>query len=246
VIQTYDDYVTGIRADASAIAAIMRSADPQTPVPTCPGWTVSDLAKHVGRVHRWAALAVGDRNPARPIPPSEIESPAPGADMGVWFEGGVPLLLEALTAAGPDRPVWGWAGDNTSDFWARRQAHETTIHRVDMQLAVGDALPIPADLAVDGIDEHLDILVGATGLGVGLKGDGETVHLHATDADGEWLLRRTADGLEVERTHATGDVEVRAGASDLWLLLTNRRDLDGLEVHGDATIVDDLRRAAAL
>ena len=48
-------------------------------------------------------------------------------------------------------------------FWARRQAHETTIHAVDALAASlggcptsdesAGALPIDAELAVDGIDE---------------------------------------------------------------------------------------------
>jgi len=150
-------------------------------------------------------------------------------------------------------PVWGWAGDHTSDFWARRQAHETSVHRIDAQLAAGAVLSIaPPELAADGIDEWFDVLVAATGIAARVTGTGETLHLHAIDTEGEWLFTRTPDGLGLERSHAKGDAAVRGPASDLFLLLMNRRSLDHadgfgeLEVFGDPAVVDNLRHDAAL
>ncbi len=75
-------------------------------------------------------------------------------------------------------------------------AHESSVHRWDGQRGGGEPEPFDGALAVDGIDEQLENLPSIRG-NEELAGAGETLHLHCTDRDGEWLLRRTADGLEV-------------------------------------------------
>jgi predicted lipid carrier protein YhbT len=62
--------------------------------------------------------------------------------------------------------------------------------------------------------------------------------VHATDAQGEWLVQVGPDGIKVSGEHATADCTVVGPASDLHLLLWNRRTADGLEVHGDKTLLD--------
>jgi hypothetical protein len=66
-----------------------------------------------------------------------------------------------------------------------------------------------------------------------VAGSGETLHLHCTDRDGEWLLRRTDGGLEVTREHAKGDVALRASASDLYLVVLGRTPAAEPDVFGD-------------
>ena len=71
-----------------------------------------------------------------------------------------------------------------------------------------------------------------------LPGSGESIHLHATDGEGEWLVRLGGDGLVVTREHAKGDVAMRAPASDLLLFLYGRAGAADAEVFGDATILE--------
>jgi hypothetical protein len=73
---------------------------------------------------------------------------------------------------------------------------------------------------------------------------GETIHLHCTDVDGEWLVRLAPDGLEVTREHAKGDVAAKGGASDLLCWLLGRGPIDDIEVFGDAALLDRWREAA--
>ena len=119
-------------------------------------------------------------------------------------------------------------------------AHETTIHRWDAQSATTQDM-IDIDIAIDGIDERLANLAASLNFGPVspdvLKGEGESAHLHATDGDGEWLIRFAADGMEITREHAKGDVAVRGPASDLLLYAVGRRGLDGLEIFGDETVL---------
>ncbi len=50
-------------------------------------------------------------------------------------------------------------------------------------------------------------------------GNGETMHLHCTDGDGEWLVRLAPDGVTVVNEHAKADVAAAGRACDLLLFL---------------------------
>jgi predicted lipid carrier protein YhbT len=73
-----------------------------------------------------------------------------------------------------------------------------------------------------------------------------SVHLHSTDADGEWVVTEPdpSSRLAVTHEHAKGDAAVRGSASDLLLLLWRRLNLDDhaerFEVFGDRAVVDRL------
>jgi uncharacterized protein (TIGR03083 family) len=132
--------------------------------------------------------------------------------------------------------VWTWTSDQTARFWARRQAQELAIHRWDAQTAAGEPRPIDRALAVDGIQEVFDILPERPGVAP-IRGAGETIHLHCTDGDGEWLIRLGADGIVVTNEHAKGDVAARGTASDLMLLVWGRIPPAGVDVFGDAALL---------
>jgi hypothetical protein len=75
--------------------------------------------------------------------------------MGWGFE----AITKALEINRPERPTWSFHHcDLSVDFWFRRMAHETVIHRIDAELAVGSVTPIDEALALDGVDEVLDFL----------------------------------------------------------------------------------------
>lgn len=223
-------YLASIQVDTDLLISTGAEALDR-PVPTCPGWTCERLVGHIGRVHRWTAGWLTDGSGG------EVERAPRGAAVVDWARAGLAQLLEALTAAGdaadgdPDARVSTWAGEQPAGFWPRRMAIESALHRFDAQAAVGGTTPVATALAVEGIDELFTVLLPWRGT-AGLGGGGETVHLHATDpgiddvGGGEWLVTVGPEGLDVERTHAKGDVAVRATASDLLLLLWNRRSLD--------------------
>ena len=228
--------VAAIRRDGDALARAAEVAGDGAPMPSCPDWTIADLLSHIGRIHRYVTGIVT----TRPAPPAEHWStmtPPPVADRLAWFREGYPLLADALAAADPDDDVWTWATEPKVRFWSRRMAHEIAVHRWDAQRATGAPPdPIPTEFAADAIQEAFDILP-ARKLGDRLTGTGETIHLHCTDTDGEWLLRLTPDGLEVTREHAKGDVAARGPANDLLLLVWGRIEPDAVEVFGDAALL---------
>jgi uncharacterized protein (TIGR03083 family) len=236
---SHRSYVDAIRSDGAALADAAGAAGLDTRVPSCPLWSVGDLLGHIGRIHRWVARLVEQRAVERGPHWSEAEPPDE-RELLAWFAGGVTVLADALETAGPDAPVWSWTPDATSGFWARRQAQETSIHRYDAQVAAGRPEPPAGTLAADGIDE-LFAVIPYWPSAPRVRGDGETVHLHCTDRDGEWLVKLVPDGVVVTPEHAKGDVAVRGTASDLFLFLYGRVGTDTLDVFGDAPLLAHFR-----
>jgi uncharacterized protein (TIGR03083 family) len=163
----------------------------------------------------------------------------PDAELVDWFRQGHTNLVRVLEAADPDLQCWTFLpAPSPLAFWARRQAHETGIHRADAESASGSAITSyePA-VAVDGIDELLRAFVPRP-RGKLRADPPRSVHVHATDAPGEWLVRAHPDRVEVLQEHAVADCSVSGPASDLYLLVWNRRTPDGLAVEGDRSLLE--------
>jgi uncharacterized protein (TIGR03083 family) len=212
----YDRYCDEVVAQAGQIVELMRDADPQTPVPTCPGWTLADLDNHIRRV-----LAAS----------GEVHAPAPDTDlmgMATWF-------ADTVRPVDPTRPVERFGLRRNALFWARRAACDLVIHRADAAGAVGATYELAPDLGADAIDELLDLIphqLAAVPVGTSL-------HLHATDApDAEWLIAQRPDGIDWRRDHAKATVAVRGPVTDLLLVFYRRLPPSRADVLGDATVLD--------
>lgn len=234
------DWVTQNRA----LAELLRHADPDMPVPTCPGWTLRRLGTHVGRGDRWAAMIVRERS-ATARDPREAPDGKPPADpqeMAAWLVGGVRVLVDAVAEAGADTSVWTFVGPRPASWWLRRRLHETVVHRADAALAVGAPFELAPEIAADGVSEWLELLTARRGGDDPVLVGGATMHLHATDdglgAAGEWMLRPAGNAVTWEPGHAKGTVAVRGPAVDLLLVMTRRLPVDRVEVLGDAAVLD--------
>lgn len=237
-------YLDALRSDGSALNRAARGAL-DVGVPSCPGWSMADLVAHVGQVHRDKAGIV--RAGASSERPPRAQDPTVTGDALLdWYDEGLADLLEVLAAADPDQPTWSWsrhAGDARVGFWQRRLAHETAVHRWDAEHAAGlrAAAIGPAALAADGVDEVLDVWLGDPD-DPPYAGPAGTLHLHASDTPGEWLLRLGADGaagrVEVLRGHQHADAALLGPASDLDLVLWGRLPASGLGPLGDVTLLD--------
>jgi uncharacterized protein (TIGR03083 family) len=241
-------HIDAIEHESAVFVAAAAAASGDARVPSCPDWAVDDLVRHVGTVQRWAAGMVEQRA-TEPAWRGESDSPADRDALLDWSREGSAGLVAVLRATPPETQLWTFSGQGPARFWSRRQAHEIALHRVDAQLArpveAGNPEPIDSDLACDGIDEFFDVIAPFR-LRERMIGDGETFHFHRTDGDGEWLVRLTPGGPEIEHAHAKGDVAVRGSASDLLLVLRNRAGLDAVEVFGDAELVARWRDLAAI
>jgi uncharacterized protein (TIGR03083 family) len=145
-----------LAADFARLRAVV-PIDPGATVPSCPGWTVADLTRHVGEVYLHKTLAMREGAEPDPWPPRELAEEDPLALLDRAYA----ALTGEFAARKPTDPAGSWyAPDQSVGFWIRRMAQETVIHRIDAELGTGQpAAPVPADLAVDGIDELLKVFV---------------------------------------------------------------------------------------
>jgi uncharacterized protein (TIGR03083 family) len=212
------------------------------PVPTCPKWDVGALLVHTSGAQRWATanLTAGERVRASQMPPPPGERKAQTA----WYADGLTALLEAADSIDPYAEVWTFSptGEHRSAWWLRRMAQETSVHAWDAAAALGPSpAPLDARLAASGIEEYvIDYLPRLPAeTWDGWKG---TLHVHATDADAEWVLDLDDMTQPALRGHAKADTAVRGRASDLLLWLWNRQPATGLEVFGDASLLTRWRQ----
>jgi uncharacterized protein (TIGR03083 family) len=234
-------YVESVRDNARQFVEAVRKAGVDAPVPTCPDWTVADLARHQGRVFYWIGATL-ETKAQEYVDRTPFEEDAERADPLAFLESGAEHAVAVLEAADPDTPVWNWfdGGPGPARFWFRRMAHETVIHRVDAESAaagrIGTSRVEPAELAADGIDEFLEFIDARARGGRPPQLSG-SYHFHSTDVPGEWVAVFGDDGVTIRREHAKADVAVRGPASDLELFLYNRRGSEALEVFGDPDAV---------
>jgi uncharacterized protein (TIGR03083 family) len=240
------DYAAAFLDENRAFGEMIRDGDPSTPVPTCPGWSLSQLFRHVGRGDRWAAQIVADRVDHF-LDPRSVEGgkPPPDPDEAIpWLHGGAQRLIDAVEQAGLDTPVWTFLGLRPAYWWVRRRLHEATVHRVDAALALGRDYTLAPELAADGISEWLERVASQAGRDdapLPLE-DGSSVHLHATDpglgAAGEWTIRADGGHIAWSHDHGKGAVALRGGAVDLLLAVVRRvpvADTD-IAVFGDTAV----------
>ena len=239
------DHAAALTEQDELLDALVRDADPSVPVPTCPGWTLRQLVRHLGRGHRWAGQIVRDRMDA-PLDPRTVVGGKPPDDAGgesAWLLGSSRVLLDAVAATGAEVPVWTFLGPRPAGWWVRRRLHESTVHRADAALALGVGYELPAALAADGVSETLDLVSAGMGDRPAPLEEGRSLHLHATDGDlgpaGEWTVRAEAGGVRWEHGHTKATTAVRGPAVDLLLALTNRRPVDqgAVEVLGDVEVL---------
>jgi uncharacterized protein (TIGR03083 family) len=236
-------YLDRIAADVELLTAAATTAGPDGEIKTCPDWTIRELVHHQGEVHRWATAVVRDAllNPADL--PEDFLGPLPDdGDLVPWFEAGAAALLDALTKAPDDLDCFRFLADPVPGalFWARRQTHETGMHRVDAESAAGAITPFVPTFAADGVDEML------TGFAprrhTPLHTDPpRTLAVALDDAPGRWHVTISAEPPVTVREPRPADCTVTGSASDVYLALWNRQGTGPLTIDGDPAVLEMFR-----
>lgn len=214
-----DEHLHQLQSDGGRLADA--ATDLGAEVPPCPQWTVRDLVTHLGGVHRWAASIVRDRLDHDPAP-GEGDLATPGdRDAVDWFREGHAALVSVLRSADPDVQCYTFfAAPSPLAFWARRQAHETAIHRADAESARDGITAFPTDFAADGIAELLTGFAGRR-RSFSRVDRPRTLALRPSDADG-WTVKLAPDGVHSAPGAGPAEVTVSGTASDLYLWVWNR------------------------
>lgn len=243
----FERHCNEIVAQAGLLADHVLDADVSVPVPSCPGWNVSQLARHVDGGLRWARDIVAER---AETPPSDTAlrdlsqaAADDAADIAAGLRSASAALAEALRTAGPDASMWCPVPGGGSAFYARRFAHETAIHRADAALALGVDYVVPNFVAVDGVQEWLELGSMPFHFDVHpwmreLLGTGRLIGLHTTDTDDHWVLDLAGDVITWRRGVEDTAAGLRGPVTDLLLVLYRRRPVSSVAVDGDAGLVD--------
>jgi uncharacterized protein (TIGR03083 family) len=221
------------------------SKDLTATVPSCPGWTMTDLVRHVAEVYLHKVEAMREQRQPDPWPPSDIEHDEPLALLDrAWAD-----LTQEFADRTPDMMAFTWyEPDQSVAFWIRRMAQETVIHRVDAELALGEEIaPIPEDLAIDGVDEFLMLFVGYGShrwhdFFEGDLREADPRPVLVTTGGYAWQVSATPSGVQVSPGGATDVVTTINGPPDAMLRWLWGRGGDGVSIDGDEALVTQLRR----
>lgn len=239
---TYQSYREHMAADFARLLELTTTAvtDGRSAqqVPACPEWDFGKLARHTALVYLQKAetIRTGVKPQGRWVP-DEVMQLGPVEILTTCYE----RLCGQFDAHDPSHPAESWvAEDQTVGFWIRRLTHETSIHRYDAEDALGDARPIRPELAIDGIDEVLTVMVArggkasesATGT-VAVASGGRTWTVNLLDEQ-VTILRETADAP---------DAQLIGEPNDVLLWLWGRAPLPAH--HADQPAVAELRRRLA-
>jgi uncharacterized protein (TIGR03083 family) len=192
-----------IEAEAKLLVDSAAGADHEFDVPGCPGLTLGETVRHVGSVYRMVLtwLRSGER------PTAWQREPDVGQPVEEYLMAGLRAVHDHLAGHDPEEscPTW-WPERENYGFWYRRLAHEATVHRVDVQQAAGiDLDPVPADLAVDGVDEALSLWFTHRLSVLGVRG---TRHARIKVRTGgrQWIARATPHGTSAWRVDGPGEL----------------------------------------
>lgn len=240
-----DEQVAAVDEQGRALLAAAEAAGLDAPIPDCPQWTVRELVAHTGKVHRWATTHVGEGAAAIVDGKHPPKPNAPVDGLLEWYAEGHAALVTALTEAPDDRQGWTFIpGLPLRAFWARRQAHETAIHRADADGARGVVPTYLPALAADGIDELMAGFYAR--IGGTLHADPPvSFAVRPTDIDASWRMDIGADSRTTTSPAAgPADCTVSGTAGNLYLMLWNRTPAADPVVDGDPSVLELWRRQA--
>ena len=239
-MHTAADYQAALIEQNRFFTETVFSSEPETPIPTCPGWTMRQLIRHVGRAHRWAARIVSTSADVTLDPRTVTDGRPPDDADGAraWLLACPQVLFDAVAdAGGTEVTVATFDGPRPAWWWIRRLLHESTVHRADAVLAIDEQYELAPEMAADGIDEWLERLSQRPWPGCPPIGDGKAVTLKAIDVDLSWSILGPSNSLQFHRNSADSfeGVHLAGKATDLFLALFRRRDVEDTEclVEGD-------------
>ncbi|MFE2529158.1 maleylpyruvate isomerase family mycothiol-dependent enzyme [Streptomyces sp. NPDC059382] len=236
-------------------AAIASAPSLDVQVPTCPEWTLFDLAQHIGEGRRdWAVTVAAGPAPAKSAAEGATSAPREREALLAWLAESTEQLVDALRKAGPDRGCWAWwetlQSPHTSGAVARHQLQQMAVHTYDAQITVGAPQPLPTEVALDGVDEFLSTCVATASA---WPHKPAAIDFHASEGR-SWRLSLSADGARTARLPEPGTMAAAAAGQDpdvvtasargtaheLVLILHGRIPFDSLELDGDRGLFDQL------
>jgi uncharacterized protein (TIGR03083 family) len=238
------EHIDALYRQGDLLAAAAERAGLDASVPPCPSWQVKDLLRHTGYVHRWAARHITECPDTVLDGPEEAEVLRGGAadpDLLAWFRAGHAALVETLTTADPGLVCATFMDAPSSlAFWARRQAHETAIHRADAESASGGRPEYEPDFATDGVDELIMGFGQRRKYRPSADRDG-SMQVRTTDTGHAWHVGTEGGRVQARRAHdGPASCTLTGPASDVYLFLWNRGNAGqaNVTIDGDTAFLE--------
>jgi len=240
------EHITAVGQEARLLAEAAEQAGLDVDIESCPGWDMRELVRHLMEIHLWAAAHVAQPHD-KPWIDDLAELTAFWPDLAVfwpeddelidWYLRTNVNLVDALESAPLDVKSFTFLpAPSPLAMWARRQAHETAVHRFDAESAAGIASAFEPEFAADGIDEMLAAFAPrATAFPLE---SAKTMVVHATDTDDYWRVTLGPEGIATVRGDGAADVTLSGNAHDLYLAVWNRGDDSSLTVVGDRELLE--------
>jgi len=213
------------------------------PVPSCPGWDVAEVVWHTAVVFEHKVRVMADNAWPDPWPPADFDD----RDELAFLREAKDDLFEEFSRhdIGEDTTTFG--SDSTICFWARRMALEAAVHRYDAELAHLDPTPVADDLALDGVDEVLHVMLA----GPWWSERVDTRHpvdavVAVRAAHRLWscdLRQRSVTILD--RADAVAAATVRGEPEHVFLWLWGRSPDSAVQTSGDTSILAEFRARLA-
>jgi uncharacterized protein (TIGR03083 family) len=240
------EHITAVGQEAKLFAEAAEQGGLDAEVPSCPGWNIRDLVRHLMEIHLWAAAHVAQPHDkpwvddlaelAEFWPDLAVFWPEDG-DLVKWYLDTNANLVDALESAPLDVESFTFLpAPSPLAMWARRQAHETAVHRFDAEDAAGIASRFDPVFASDGIDELL--MAFAPRRDEFPLESSKSMLVHATDTDDDWHVTLGPDGISTTRGDGPADITLSGDASDIYLALWNRGDDSNITVTGEENLLD--------
>ncbi|PZS30375.1 MAG: maleylpyruvate isomerase family mycothiol-dependent enzyme [Pseudonocardiales bacterium] len=236
-----DRFLDLLRADGELLAtAALRGLDAE--VPPCPGWRVRDAVEHTAAVYEHKLLCISERAAPDPWPPDWPNDRDPVA----WFIDARGRLLDVLSSNDATTPAFTWwPPDQTVGFWIRRMAQETAVHRVDVQSAFDAVTPVDAELAADGVDEVLMLMLSGDWSEEPFERVGDGERIQVSTGGRAWLVTLQAKEVTVEETSGEADATIGGASSDVLLWLWGRAPDSAVALSGDPAVIRLFRERLA-
>lgn len=240
-----EQHIAVIGTEAELFAAAARRSDLDALIESCPGWTMRDLVRHLSEIHLWAAAHVARRTSKMWVDDlAELSESWP--DLALFWPDDDDLvdhylatnanLVRELRSAPADLDAMTFlVAPSPLAMWARRQAHEISIHRLDAQSASGSMTGFESRLAADGIDELL--MAFAPRRNTLPIEDTKTMAVHASDVGDHWLVTMGPDGIDTERRDGPADLRLTGRAADVYPAMWNRGIAPTIEIVGDQSVL---------
>ncbi|MDX6308507.1 MAG: hypothetical protein QOI06_1553 [Nocardioidaceae bacterium] len=237
------EYFESIDADTERLLT-MAGRGLEAEVPRCPGWKVADVVSHVAQVYEHKVRVMADNGWPSPWPPADLVEQAP---VSALVDAKSHLFAEFAAHDPGEQTTTFSADDSTIGFWVRRMALEVAIHRHDGETAHDDVTPIPQDLAVDGIDEVLRVMLA----GPWWAGRVTTEHpldaAVAVESGGRrWLSSVSSKSATVAEDESSPAAATISGdPQSVFLWLWGRVGDDRVETSGDPDVAREFRARLA-